>query len=98
MLIWLIARAHAGKDDDLPRRLVYVVDRRVVVDQATSEAEKIAEKLENTSDPVISDLCERLGVCPDRPLSISTLRGGKAETGNGPTNPPPRRSSSAPST
>ena len=35
MSIWLIARAHGAR---LPRRLVYVVDRRAVVDQATDEA------------------------------------------------------------
>jgi Reverse gyrase len=43
MAIWLIARAHGA---DLPRRLVYVVDRRAVVDQATDEAEKLREALE----------------------------------------------------
>jgi CRISPR-associated endonuclease/helicase Cas3 len=32
MAIWLIARAHRAK---LPRPLVYVVDRRAVVDQAS---------------------------------------------------------------
>src|ERR1035437_8658880 len=42
--IWLLARAeqlrigHAGIT--LPRRLVYIGDRRVVVDQATEEAEE----------------------------------------------------------
>ncbi len=35
MAIWLVARAHGAA---LPRRLVYVVDRRAVVDQATDVA------------------------------------------------------------
>ena len=38
MAIWLIAWAQGAR---LPRRLIYVVDRRAVVDQATTEAEKL---------------------------------------------------------
>lgn len=41
MPIWYLAR-RAGAC--LPRRLVYVVDRRAVVDQATTEAEKILRR------------------------------------------------------
>lgn len=37
--IWLIAQAHAP--ERTPRRLVYVVNRRTVVDQTTAEAEKL---------------------------------------------------------
>ena len=39
MVIWLLALAHQAKRKRLrlPRRLVYVVNRRTVVDQATSE-------------------------------------------------------------
>lgn len=43
MAIWYLA-LDAGAD--LPRRLVYVVDRRAVVDQATDEAGKIRERLD----------------------------------------------------
>ncbi len=39
MAIWLIARTFTSK---LPRRLIYVVDRRTVVDQATDIAEQFA--------------------------------------------------------
>ena len=38
MAIWLVARALGAS---VPRRLVYVVDRRAVVDQATREAERL---------------------------------------------------------
>lgn len=40
--LWLAARAAGAA---LPRRLVYVVDRRAVVDQATKEAESLRERL-----------------------------------------------------
>lgn len=44
MTIWLIARALADglALKSLPRRLVYVVDRRAVVDQATGEGREAA--------------------------------------------------------
>ncbi len=46
MAIWYLAlKAGAA----LPRRLVYVVDRRAVVDQATTEAEKIREKSDDAA-------------------------------------------------
>ncbi|MEX2381127.1 MAG: type I-U CRISPR-associated helicase/endonuclease Cas3 [Opitutales bacterium] len=65
MAIWLVARL---SQPELPRRLVYIVDRRVVVDQATDEAEKLRAFVE--SDPQIK---QALGL--SRPLPISTLRG-----------------------
>jgi CRISPR-associated endonuclease/helicase Cas3 len=66
MAIWLIARAHGAT---LPRRLVYVVDRRAVVDQATTEAEKIRDGVER-----VPEIKTALGL-DDRRLPISTLRG-----------------------
>ncbi len=68
MAIWLIARAHGAP---LPRRLVYVVDRRVVVDQATAEAEKLRAALE--AEDKAAHLKTLLGL--QRTLPISTLRG-----------------------
>lgn len=65
MAIWLAARALGAK---LPRRLVYVVDRRAVVDQATRVAEGLRALVEGDSE-----LREALGL--DRALPISTLRG-----------------------
>lgn len=50
--IWLIALAELLRRDDsyqLPRRLVYVVDRRTVVDQATDETEKLIKKITDAS-------------------------------------------------
>ena len=44
MAIWLVARAHGAP---LPRRLVYVVDRRAVVDQSTAVAIRLREYVES---------------------------------------------------
>ena len=63
--IWLIARADAKTDSHrLPTRLVYVVDRRTIVDQATALAEKIRKCAAE------ADL---------DPPTISTLRGQYAD-------------------
>ena len=67
MALWLIALAHGAK---LPRRLVYIVDRRAVVDQATRFAEQLRRNMPD-------DLAEKLGLNNGRDLlPISTLRGG----------------------
>lgn len=47
MAIWLIARAE--RPQNIPTRLVYVVDRRTVVDQATDIAEDFAYLLGSTN-------------------------------------------------
>src|SRR5579884_1338466 len=72
MAIWLIARSLAGEDvrKAIPRRLVYVVDRRAVVDQATEEAEKLRNALEKGA----AHLKATLGL-DKAALPISTLRG-----------------------
>jgi CRISPR-associated endonuclease/helicase Cas3 len=66
MAIWLLARAEGAT---IPRRLVYVVDRRAVVDQASEVANTLREA-------VACDL--KLGASLNlgvRSLPISTLRG-----------------------
>jgi len=67
--IWLLARAARP---DLPTRLVYVVNRRTVVDQTTAEVERIRENLRSSC---LADLRSRLGLPEDGELAISTLRG-----------------------
>ena len=68
MAIWLLARAVGAP---LPRRLVYVVDRRAVVDQATDFAVRLREALQGEA---LAPVRRGLGLT-DRPLPISTLRG-----------------------
>lgn len=82
--LWLIALAENPKE--IPRRLVYVVNRRTVVDQTTDEVEEIAEKLANTDRQNLSNLCKELSRLsaidfPEKegPLAISTLRGQRAD-------------------
>lgn len=69
MALWLIALAEGAA---LPRRLIYVVDRRAVVDQATRYAERLRRNLP-------AEVAEALGVSgSENGLPISTLRGGFA--------------------
>jgi CRISPR-associated endonuclease/helicase Cas3 len=70
MAIWLVARACGAS---LPRRLLYVVDRRAVVDQATEVAIALRNWIEKNAH-----LKGTLGL-KDRPLPTSTLRGQYAD-------------------
>jgi CRISPR-associated endonuclease/helicase Cas3 len=91
MAIWLIALAHSDgrlpSGRRLPGRLVYVVNRRTVVDQATDVAKKLRE---NLREDVLVDLSNRLWkLCATKdndlkasPLAISTLRGQFADNGD----------------
>ena len=72
LAIWLIALAHGG---DVPRRVVYVVNRRTIVDQATKEAERLMAHLKGD----LRDALETLSGDGGTPLSISTLRGQHAD-------------------
>lgn len=62
--VWLIALVN-DKTGRFPRRLVYVVNRRTVVDQTTDEVKKYRENLANAGIPW--------------PLALSTLRGQFAD-------------------
>ncbi|MFA7236701.1 MAG: type I-U CRISPR-associated helicase/endonuclease Cas3 [Phycisphaeraceae bacterium] len=78
--IWLIALA---KGAQVPRRMVYVVNRRTVVDQTTNEVENLCK---NLLKPELAELRASLGKCcaipvekDESPLAISTLRGQFAD-------------------
>ncbi len=83
--IWLMAMAN--RPDLMPRRLVYVVNRRTVVDQTTSEVEKYRTNLD--SDALKPMRVQLAGLCalpfiekdgkPVSPLALSTLRGQFAD-------------------
>lgn len=101
--IWLLAlvwqvRARAL---NLPRRLIYVVNRRTVVDQATDVAERLRHRLrhgapEGSSNDVrivldeIRSALSSLCLDPEddaSPLAISTLRGERADNREWQTDP-----------
>lgn len=76
LAVWLLALAQSP--DRLPRRLVYVVNRRTVVDQATREAERLRAQLSQV--PEVAETLRRLcSVSWEPPLAISTLRGQYAD-------------------
>ena len=86
MAVWLIARA-AGAP--VPRRLVYVVDRRAIVDAASALADRFAASLapdKVASAPeqdraVLKALREGLGLSEEQTLPVSTLRGQHTDDG-----------------
>ena len=82
--IWLLALAHhaaaSGLPADFPRRLIYVVNRRTVVDQATAEAGRIRDALRKPALRSVADALRSLAaVETDDPVAISTLRGQLAD-------------------
>jgi CRISPR-associated endonuclease/helicase Cas3 len=89
MIIWLLALAHQVSEQPqgitVPRRLVWVVNRRVVVDQATEEAEQIRRRIAPDAGSEELESVRRalrsLSVgCDDRELiAISTLRGERED-------------------
>lgn len=68
IVLWLIARASSAA---LPRRLIYVVDRRAVVDQATDVVVKLRSALDLPAGAAIKSALGLAGSL----LPISTLRG-----------------------
>jgi CRISPR-associated endonuclease/helicase Cas3 len=70
--IWLLAIA-VQTPLTLPRRLIYVVNRRTVVDQATDVAQRIREKL--PAVPEVHQALATLSADSANPLAVSTLRG-----------------------
>ncbi len=76
VVIWLIALM--THPDRVPRRLVYVVNRRTVVDQTTDEVLRVRERL--AAHPhLAAKLCTLCSVSEEVPLALSTLRGQLAD-------------------
>ena len=76
--IWLLAHLLGDRLKRPPMRLVYVVNRRTKVDQATDEAVKLATRVAK-GGPLHGQWLARF---PDGPTAISTLRGAPADNGD----------------
>lgn len=77
--VWLIALANSH-GSNVPRRLVYVVNRRTVVDQTTDEAEEYRKALNEPNLAALKTKLIALSHADDKlPLAISTLRGQFAD-------------------
>ncbi len=88
--IAVFALACAVKDARQPRRIFFVVDRRIVVDQAFDHAKKLAKVLRTAQDGILQDVAEALKDIAEpgwrelsekeqkevRPLDVYALRGG----------------------
>src|SRR5690606_37295844 len=61
-----------------PRRIWFVVDRRIVVDEAFERAQAIAAKLAEAKDGPLKVVADRLRAISgtERPLAVARLRGG----------------------
>jgi CRISPR-associated endonuclease/helicase Cas3 len=74
--------ALACRAKDAPRRIFFVVDRRIVVDQAFRHADEIQKLLMNATSGILKTVADSLrdlaGVDGDgRPLDVYFLRGGQ---------------------
>lgn len=92
ILIWLLALVEnllSGESHSLPRRLIYIVNRRTVVDQATDIALKLREKIFDCDGQSLEEIYQLelikkalLSICSDENeevIGISTLRGELAD-------------------
>jgi CRISPR-associated endonuclease/helicase Cas3 len=63
---------------DAPRRIFFVVDRRIVVDQAWRHAKSLAKMLDQAETGVLKDVADSLRKLgqDERPLDVYALRGG----------------------
>lgn len=71
------------RPDVAPRRIVLVVDRRVIVDQAATHAAHVLAQLVAAASAVAQAAADRLralwgGTQEDAPFEVATLRGGMA--------------------
>ncbi len=69
----------AARPDLFPRRIVFVIDRRIVVDQVYKRAAKISQNIREANSDVLARVGSALNsICPDsdEPVGVSALRGG----------------------
>ena len=69
--------AMAARPATSPRRVVFVIDRRIVVDQVHKRAQRIRDCVEAASTQILRRVRNRLrGLSDGQPLGVAALRGG----------------------
>ena len=69
--------AMAAQPATAPRRVVFVIDRRIVVDQVYERAQRIQDRVEAADTPVLERARDRLRrLSGGEPLGVAALRGG----------------------
>ena len=73
--------ALAARPEVFPRRIVFVIDRRIVVDQVYERARRIRDRLSEARDGILAEMRERLNgphglTDANKPLGVAALRGG----------------------
>ena len=91
-LFALAAQADLPADKRIaPRRIAFVVDRRIIVDEASKRAQEIAKALAKSDAPIVkavaSGLRKLAGDFAEDPLRVVTLRGGVFRDQTWSTNP-----------
>ncbi len=67
----------AARPDVFPRRVVFVIDRRIIVDQVYERAKTIRDAVMSAKNGVLTRIRKRLGNVTDgAPLDVAALRGG----------------------
>lgn len=74
----LACQAQMGSARTAPRRIFFVVDRRIVVDQASEHAKHLASALRDAKSGVVNTVADQLRSLSgsDRPLDVYAMRGG----------------------
>lgn len=72
-------RLAAGLPLRMPRRIFFVVDRRVIVDEAFDRAQTLANTLAQASEGILGEVAQRLRQLAGSqiPLAVQVLRGGQ---------------------
>lgn len=72
-----------------PRRIFFVVDRRIIVDEAQRRAQQLAASLAAAQDGILREVANRLRAIADGPLplTVQSLRGGQLRSDDWAANP-----------
>ncbi len=69
--------ALAARPEVFPRRVVFVIDRRIVVDQVVSRAQQIEKQIRKGSTPILQNIKSCLEeISGGSPMGVVALRGG----------------------